>query len=148
MRRTAKTSRGCVWALVGVAVVIAIVPWQGIIWDGGFPDIECRLKFVDSEDRPVPGVALTVFTKAGGVCHYYPIDEFVPDKPVVSDDGGQMVFHHASVFLEFGGHEYTNLLGMRFGETKAPHYECAFTHHGREVFRTKYNFHRSEWAEF
>jgi len=148
MQRAARIRRGCVWALVGVAVVIALVPWQGIIWDGGFPATECRLKFVDSEGKPVPGVTLTVFTKTGGVCHYYPIDEFVPNKQVVSDGEGRMVFHHTPVFLEYSGHVSSNLIGMRFGETEAPHYECGFTHQGREVFRTKYNFYRSGWAEF
>lgn len=134
--------------LVGAAVLIALVPWQCIIWDGGFPNMECRLRFVDSDGKPVPGVTLTVYTKAGGVCHYYPIDEFVPDKPLVSDDEGRIVFHHSSVFFEFSGREYWNLIGMRFGETKAPHYECVFSHQGREVFRTKYNFHHPEWDEF
>jgi hypothetical protein len=148
MRRSARIGRGCVWALIGLAVLIALVPWQGIIWDGGFDDVECRLKFVDANGNPVPGVTLTVFTRAGVVCHYYPVDEFFPDRPVVSDAEGQMVFHHSSNHLEFAGHESSNLIGMRFGETSAPHYDCVFTLGGREVFRTPFNFHRREWDEF
>lgn len=121
---------------------------QGIIWDGKFPDVECRLKFVDGNNKPLPGVTLTVLTKAGGACHFYPVDEFVPDRVVVSDAEGRMVFHHSSKFLEFSGREYSNLIGMRFGETSAPHYDCVFALDGREVFRTPFNFHRREWDEF
>jgi hypothetical protein len=148
VRRTARIRRGCVWALVGVAVLIALVPWQGILWDGGFPDVECRLKFVDRDGKPVSGVTLTVFTKAGAVCHFYPVDEFVPDRLVVSDSNGELVFHHTAGYLEFGGHEYGNLVGMRFGETASPQYDCVFTHGDREVFRTPFNFHRREWDAF
>ena len=149
MRRTAKVSRGCVWALAAAAALIALVPFQCIHWDGGFPNVECRLKFVDGEGKPVPGVTLTVFTKGGTACHFYPIDEFVSDQPVVSDAKGQMVLHHSTEWgLEFGGREYQNLLGMRFGETTAPQYDCVFTHNGREVFRTPFNFYKPEWREF
>ncbi len=148
MHRTERIRHGYLWALIGLATAIAFVPWQGIIWDGGFPNVECRLKFVDGDNKPVPGVNLTVFTKAGGVCHFYPVDEFVPNRPVTSDAEGRMVFHHSSKFLEFAGHEYSNLVGMRFGETSAPHYDCVFALGTREVFRTPFNYHRSEWAAF
>jgi hypothetical protein len=148
VRRSAKVVHGCVWALIGCAVVIALVPFQGLIWDGKFPDVECRLKFVDGTNKPVPGVALTVLTKAGRECHFYPVDEFVPEQPVVSDTEGRMMFHHSSKFLEFAGHEYPNLIGMRFGQTSAPRYDCVFVLDGREVFRTPFNFYKREWNEF
>lgn len=148
MQQSARIRRGCVWVLVGAAVLIALVPWRGIIWDGGFPNVECRLTFVNADNKAVPGVTLTVLTKAGGRCHFYPVDEFVPDQPVVSDSEGRLVFHHSSNFLEFAGHEYTNLFGMRFGDTDAPHYDCVFTHDGREVFRTPFNFHHREWETY
>lgn len=147
MRRATGIGRGCVWTLVGVAILIALIPFKCIIWDGGFPDIECRLKFVDGDSKPVPGVTLTVFTRSGTPCHFYPIDEFVPDQPVVSDADGQLVIHHSANYLEFGGRTYQNLIGMGFGGN-APHYDCVFTHGGREVFRTPFNFHRREWDGF
>jgi len=148
VRSIATIRRGCLWGLIGLALVIALVPFQGIIWDGGFPSIECRLKFVDSSGTPVPGVTLTVRTRAGGTCHFYPVDEFVPDHPVSSDAEGRMVFHHSGSSVEFSGHEYHNLIGFRFGETSAPHYDCVFTLHGREVFRCPFNFYQHEWDEF
>jgi len=147
MDRPARIRLGCLLGVLGLAAAVALVPWLEIIWDGGFPDVEYRLKFVDGEGNPVPGVTLTVYTKAGAVCHFYPVDEFVPDQPVVSDANGQMVFHHSSEGLEFGGREYRNMFGLGFGED-APHYVCVFTHEGREVFRTPFNLHRREWEQF
>lgn len=150
MSRAARVRRGCVWALIGIAVLIALVPFQCIIWDGGFSDVECRLKFVSGDGKPVSDVVLTVLTKGGTVCHFYPVDEFVPDRPIASDAEGLIVFHHSTEWgLEFGGREYHNLIGMRFGDTTAPQYDCLFTHNGREVFRTPFNFtHAREWKEF
>jgi hypothetical protein len=132
---------------IALATAVGLVPWQCVIWDGGFPDVECRLKFVDREGNAVSGVKLTVLTRGGTVSHFYPVDEFVPDRPVVSDAEGQMVFHHSSSYLEFGGRRYENFLGLGFGEG-SPEYVCVFTHQGREVFRTPYNFHRREWEQF
>jgi hypothetical protein len=148
VRRNARIGRGCAWTLGGLAALIALVPWQGYIWDGGFPNVECRLKFVDANNKPVPGVTLTVFTEGGGVCHFYPVDEFVPDRPVISDAEGRMVFRHTGGGLEFAGHEYYNLFGMRIGETSAPRYRCMFSLDGREVFSTPFNFHHPEWNQF
>jgi hypothetical protein len=146
--RSARVHRGCLWVLLILGVLILVVPWNGIIWDGGFSSVECRLKFVDSTNKPVAGVTLTVLTNAGGECHFYPVDEFVPDRPVVSDAEGQMVFHHTAIYLEFSGHEYFNLIGMRFGETSSPHYDCVFVLDCREVLRTPFNFHRREWEAY
>jgi hypothetical protein len=148
MQPSARTGRWWLWAIVGLAAVVVLVPFHCIVWDGGFQSVECRLKFVDNQGNPVNGVTLTVYTRAGGVCHFYPVDEFVPDAPVTSDADGWMVFHHTSRGPEFGGKEYNNLIGMRFGDTDAPRYDCVFTLDGREVFRTRYNFHRDEWKEF
>ena len=100
---------------------------------------EYRLTFIDGTGRPVPGVALRVLTRAGGECHLYPIDEFLPDHAPTSDTEGRMVFHHAGEGLEFGGREHSNLLGMRFGETDAPQYLCAFSVAGREVHRVRFD---------
>jgi hypothetical protein len=120
-------------------VAVVLVPFQCIIWDGGFASVEYRLTFIDGAARPVPGVVLRVLTRAGGDCHLYPIDEFLPDQSTTSDAEGRMVFHHVGEGLEFGGREYSNLLGMRFGETDAPQYVCAFSVAGREVHRVRYD---------
>lgn len=136
---------GCAIVVFGLGAAVALIPVQTVIWDGGFPNLEAQLTFVDGQDRPVPGVQLTVLTRAGGPSHFYPVDEFLPDQSPVSDAEGQMVFHHTAAWLEFSGRYSGNLLGMRFGETFAPQYECVFHLKGREVFRTPFNFHRREW---
>lgn len=139
MSRAAWKRRGCLLCLLGLAAAVALVPFQGIIWDGGFASAEYRLTFVDGSGKPVPGVVLRVLTRAGGECPLYPIDEFLPDRAPTSDADGRMVFHHAGEGLEFGGREGSNLLGMRFGETDAPQYVCAFSVAGREVHRVRYD---------
>ena len=147
MTRPAGKSLGCLLAGLGVAVAVGLTPFQGIIWDGGFESTEFRLTFVDKTGKPVPGVTLRVLTRAGGPCHLYPIDEFLPDQTPTSDDEGRMLFHHAGTGLEFGGHEYYNLVGMRFGETTSPQYVCVFSAAGRELYRSRYTelCVRGEW---
>lgn len=137
--RVARIRFGCLLCVLGLVLAVVLVPFQGIVWDGGFPNAEYRLTFVDEAGRPVPGVTLRVQTRAGGECHLYPIDEFRPDFAPTSDAEGRMVFHHAGESLEFGGREYRNLLGMRFGEVDGPQYVCAFSVAGSEVYRVRYN---------
>jgi hypothetical protein len=84
-------------------------------------------------------VELRVLTQAGGLCHLYPIDEFLPDQAPTSDAEGRMVFHHAGESVEFGGREFSNLFGKRFGETDNPQYVCVFSVAGREVHRVRYD---------
>jgi hypothetical protein len=137
--------------LVSVGIAAFAVLWPmpgGIRWDGGFRSVECRLRFVDNLGNPVKGVTLTVRTRAGGVCHFYPVDEFVADQPVTSDADGWMVFHHTENGIEFSGTAYTNVLGMSLGGDDAPHYDCFFTLGDREVFRTPYDFHGDKWKKF
>jgi hypothetical protein len=100
-----------------LAAAVAFVPFQGIIWDGGFKSAEYRLRFVDAAGRPITGVTLRVLTKAGGACPFYPVDEFHPDRPPMSAADGMLVCHHSGNGLEFGGREHYNLVGMRFDET-------------------------------
>jgi hypothetical protein len=56
-----------------VVAAVLLVPFQGIIWDGGFQSTEYRLKFVDEAGPPVAGVTLQVETQVGGICHVYPV---------------------------------------------------------------------------
>ena len=124
--------------VLGLVAVVALVPFQTMIWDGGFEDAEYRLRFVDGNGRPVPGVSLRVLTPAGGACHLFPINEFLPDGTPTSDADGRMVFHHASHALEFAGRVRTNVVGMAFGDTRSPEYVLAFDVDGREANRVRY----------
>lgn len=145
MARTVWKRRGCLFCLLGLAAAVALVPFQGLIWDGGFRSAEYRLTFTDESGRPVPGVKLRVLTQSGGVCHFYPINEFLSEQTPTSDSEGRMVFHHASETLEFSGREYSNLLGMRFGETDSPQYVCVFLLDEREVHRVRYGDLAPRW---
>lgn len=138
MARSQWKVRGCILGVLGLAAAIFLVPFQGVIWDGGFPSTEYRLTLIDEAGRPVPGVTLQVETQAGGICYVYPVDEFVPDETITSDADGRMVFHHVSDAIEFSGHESADLLGMSFGDTGAPTYVCVFRLGGREVHRLKF----------
>jgi hypothetical protein len=131
--------RGCLTTAIILIAAALLVPFQGMIWDGGFNAAEYRLVFIDGSGRPVPGVKLKVLTKAGEPSHFYPIDEFTPEDSAVSDASGRMLFHHAGDELEFSGREYQNLVGMRFGETKAPQYVLVFMIGDREVHRVRHD---------
>lgn len=139
MARLSRRKLGCLCAIFFIVVVILVTPFQGLIWDGGFSSIEYRLRFLDTNNRPLQGVTLQVRTQAGCVCYLYPVNEFISDQAPTSDSEGNMVFHHVSHTLEFAGHEYSNLLGFRFGETQSPQYDCVFLVEGREVSRVRFN---------
>jgi hypothetical protein len=127
----------CVLAVLLAAVLL--VPIQTIRWSGGFPSAEFRLRFTDPAGQPVPGVTLRVESAAGGPSYFYPVNEFQPEECPTSDADGAMVFHHVGDTLEFGGREHGNLVGMRFGETKAPQYVCVFSLAGRDLARVRYD---------
>ena len=149
MRRSARIHRGCCWALLAFAVVVAVAPIQCIIWDGGFPDVEYRMTFVDGNGHPVQGVTLQVLTPAGGASYFYPVDEFLPDQAPTSDAGGRMTFHHTTVGLEFAGRDYCNVLGIKlWGTGGAPHYACVFRHGESEVARLQFNSLRPKGDEY
>jgi len=123
---------------VGLAALL-LVPFNGIVWDGGFDSAEFRLQFADRAGRPIQGVTLHVETVAGGTSYYYPVNEFFPSDRPTSDAEGKMVFHHVANYLEFSGREHSNLVGMRSGETKTPQYVCVFSLDGRELSRITYD---------
>ena len=120
-------------------VLVLLVPVQTILWDGGFPSMEFRLRFVDAAGHPVPGVSLEVLTQAGGRCHYYPVDDFVPDRSVVSDADGRMTFRHFGHGLEYGGRDTSSVLGIPFRTDTAPQYDCVFLLDGQEIHRVRFN---------
>ena len=131
--------RGCVIAVVVLAAVVALAPIQSIRWSGSFENAEYRLVFADPDGRPVPGVTLRVETAAGGVCHFYPVNEFLPDATPTSDAEGRMTFHHVYEGYEFGGRDDRSLVGICLTTDTVPQYVCVFLHGGREVGRMTYS---------
>src|SRR5262249_27564 len=130
----------CLWGLIFVVAAVLFAPIERIIWDGRFPDAEYRIKFVDGEDHPVPGVTLQVQTQAGGVCHLYPVSDFLPNQVPTSDADGNMLFPHASSrAFEFGGRDYKCLAGITWKKDKVPQYDCVFFLNGTEVYRARFH---------
>lgn len=129
------------WLWLGglIAAAVLFAPIQTIYWDGGFSDEEYQIRFIDPSGNPVPDVTLRVQTRAGGASYLYPVNEFLPDTAPTSDADGRMVFHHASLAIEYGGRESANLVGMRFGQSRAPQYDCVFLRAGREVHRLPFD---------
>lgn len=138
MSQPSFSNRGCVTAVVVLAVVVALAPVQTIRWSGGFSDVEFRLTFADPTGRPVPGVTLRVETKAGHVVYLYPVNEFLPDAAPTSDADGRMTFHHVGRGVEFGGRDTGCLVGIYYHSDTAPQYVCVFSH-GRDVHRVSFD---------
>src|SRR5262245_1751031 len=124
-----------------VAAVIAVgslscclfLPVHCMIWDGGFPQVECRITFRDPDGQPVEGVELSVETLAGCNCYFYPVTDYTPGDVPVSDKAGVLAFHHPSDSLEFGGKDCFSLLGIPISSSGgSPKYLCHFWHHGQE----------------
>jgi hypothetical protein len=125
---------------VGLLLCCLFLPVRCMVWDGGFPQFECRISFRDATGQPVEGVALRVETQAGGNCYFYPVTDYVPDDVPVSDKSGVLVFHHVSDFLEFGGKDCASILGIQISSSGgAPKYVCRFFQRGREVHSVWFN---------
>jgi hypothetical protein len=124
---------------LALIVLGLVLPIQTIIWDGGFPDAEYRLTFVDADGRPIEGVALQVQTQHGGTCYFYPVNEFLPNNVPISDVDGRMVLHHRGDHLEFSGRDQQALLGFYYSREHSPQYDCIFFLGEREVHRFRYS---------
>jgi hypothetical protein len=129
----------CVGGLIFVVAAVVFAPIEMINWDGGFPNAEYRFKFVDGDNHPVPGVTLRVLTQAGGVCHLYPVSDFLPDQVPTSDADGNMIFHHFSDTLEFGGQDHRSLMGITWKKDKAPQFDCVFSLNGIVVYGARFH---------
>ncbi|SFH62988.1 hypothetical protein [Planctomicrobium piriforme] len=127
-------------AVGGVALVLAqIVAMSSMRWDGGFPDVELQLSFLDGNGSPVPGVELQVEDPVGNVVYYFPVTDYGPGQIPTSDASGTMVLRHLHIQgLEFGG-SCTLLFGFEFGSTcDSPAYLCRFLLNGKEVHHSTF----------
>jgi hypothetical protein len=125
--------------MIGVIAVVAFAPIGTIIWDGGFSDEEYRLTFQRPDGSRVPGVTLRVETLAGGICYFYPVNEFLPDSTPTSGADGTMVFHHVAGAVEFSGRDSVSVIGFPLRRDRAPQYDCVFLLDGREIHRLRFD---------
>jgi hypothetical protein len=103
--------RKAVWLVVSIAFVI-LLACLGLIsskttmglWDGMFPSGEYHLKIQDKNGRPINGATLKIFE--GGtknVAFEYPIDNYLSEGSLVSNEQGVIVVLHKPRGFEFGG---------------------------------------------
>jgi hypothetical protein len=128
--------------LIGVVIACTVLGTfcPGMYWDGGYGQDEFQLTFLDQTGKPVPGVQLRVEDRDGRNYFHYPVSDYLPDRPVASDDAGLMVFHHVQTSgVEFSGHT-TFLYGLiPVVRIPGPKFVCRFLYREREVWRIDYS---------
>lgn len=121
-----------------ISIAALILTSRTITWDGGFPQAEYRIRFIDEQGKAVPGVTLEVRDKDGKTSYCYPVTDFAIGSAPVSDPDGIMLFHHIELWAEFGG-RCTRWLGLfSTGKCDPPSYTCIFSLAGEEVARFDY----------
>jgi hypothetical protein len=139
------------WVVLGVLALVllfALLPLlSGAVWDGGFPQAEFRLRFVDGKGRPISGVVLRVEDESGRLFYHYPVSDYGPGHAPTSDADGVLTFHHATTgSLEYGGRCWSPFGLLEVGDCHGPVYVCRFLKGGREVHRCRYD--ELAWAAY
>jgi hypothetical protein len=124
--------------LVGLAA-FASYETTNIIWDGGFPSGEFRLRVIDPEGKPVSGASLRVYEGGTGERAYeYPLDDYLPDHELVSGEDGTIIAHRKNGEMQFGGEAWRLFWLIPMGD-KAPEYDCEITADGYATLRFPVN---------
>jgi hypothetical protein len=128
------------FVLIGIIVVTWCLCARSVsYWQGGFIEAEYRVTFRDDRGNPVRDVELVVLAADGQGSYCYPVSDYCPGKLPLSDEHGDLLFHHVACPVEFGGrceHSWGGL--VRSGYCTAPEYWCVFRLDGREVYRIAY----------
>ena len=124
----------------GIGLFMAVLAFGTpvVIWDGGFGDVEYRIKFVGVDGSPIPNVQLRVENDQGTNYFHYPVTDYVDGRVPTSGDDGVLTFHHISNRPEFGG-RYWKLFGVCLGTCKSPAFTCRFLLDDKEIHRSKFN---------
>jgi len=131
------------WCLLALTVAACLIGFVSALFhsraEGGFPNAEFELTFLDSNGKPIPGVELRVESRLGEVDYIYPVTDFEQGHAPRSNEKGVMVFHHVGHGLEFGADEWDLFFLIPMGNRLPPLFVCRFLLEGREVYRI--NFH-------
>ena len=105
INRAAMSRKAVLLSVVGVGLLVAllVVGTPMMVWDGGFGQVEYRVKFVRADGSPTPGVQLRVENEQGTNFFHYPVTDYVDGRVPVSEGDGVLTFHHVSNGPEFGG---------------------------------------------
>jgi hypothetical protein len=106
---------------VGVASLV-----ETETWDGGFPQVEYRVHFMDQTQHPVKGVKLKVIDNRGNISFGYPVTDFREASVPTSGEDGAMVFHHVDLSPEFGGSCRKLFFLFPIGKCGPPQYNLQF----------------------
>lgn len=125
---------GCSLIILTVAALAAFFSLMttSILWVGGFPTGEFRLKILDTHARPVKGAILRVYR--GGthdLAYGNPLDNHLPGQELASDERGVIVAYRKSGLPHFGGKAWKLFWVIPMG-AKAPEYDCEITANGYE----------------
>jgi hypothetical protein len=121
---------GVIAAPVVALLAVASYVTTSCIWDGGFPSGEIRLKVRDSSGQPVKGAVLRVYDRGTrDLAFKYPLDNHLPDRKLVSDDGGRITAIRSRGGLQFGGHAWALFWVFPIG-AQAPEYDCEISAEG------------------
>jgi hypothetical protein len=137
MTRTTKIATAAV-AIVTVTGVLAVVSYEDVHWDGGFPSGEFRVTVRDRDNQPVKNAVLRVY-HAGTrqLAIGYPLDN--DQTNLVSNENGRITAIREHGGLQFGGH-YRRVFGIKFGDTGgAPSYDCEITADGFKPLKFDFN---------
>lgn len=135
--------------LAVVLIIIGIV-WSffGIVelWDGGFPQVEFQISFLDEQRSPLKGVKLAVTDSKEELAFGYPVIDYRQDSVPTSNDDGLMIFHHINLTPEFGGKCRWLFFVFPVGECEAPKYTLHFLIQDKEMARYEYHKYLGEGA--
>jgi hypothetical protein len=144
--------------LLGALIMIGGLAIASLIrveaWDGGFPQAEFRVRFIDARGAPCKGISLMVKDAAGRPAYCYPVTDYHQECVPMSGDDGILVFHHVNLSPEFSGKVRYLFFALPIGQRSPPTYYCQFARSGEIVYEVPFNDYfgysgRSpkEWAE-
>jgi hypothetical protein len=121
------------WLLAAAVVIVilaalAVVSYQEVQWEGGFPEGEIRLTVQDAGGRAIEGAVLKVYTRRDGKLAFrHPIENHVEGEELASDRDGQIVALQTRGGIQFGGRRGEIFWVIHWGSRGAPQYDCVIT---------------------
>jgi hypothetical protein len=130
-----------IWLALAALIAIGLLGGLSsrIVWDGGYCQAEYQLTFVDENGAPIPAVELRVEDAEGHNFFHYPVTDYLPDRTIVSNSDGLIVFHHVGGGPEFSG-EVDSLYGViPVVKRRGPKFICRFVYQESEIHRVAYS---------
>ena len=112
-----------------IVLILAFVSHHttSIMWDGGFPFAQLKIRIVDENGNPIKNAELSVHRPADGKpATGYPIAEYY-GTPLASDSAGVIICHQTRTGLQFGGHAWLLFWCIPMG-AKAPQFDVHLDH--------------------